>query len=366
MKLRLLIIANLVLLLCNAANPLSAEAPKAPLACTYQETRDEQTPINPKTDKPYTLDERNQEPFDGGSIEKKEIKTCLEARTFIKNHHIAYEDYRDAWLELAQETGEYTTPLLVEGGVIHAKTAYDDVGAWTTQDDKGGIQFKDFRDQTAEYASDLTEAKRQKFKIVTDGSSVIIRSRIEWVSVRIDSVVIGGVGNPFFAPTLSPFIFSNTTDFSNTSFQGEYISFTNASFQGKNTYFINTSFRGKNTDFTNTSFQGKNTYFINTSFQGENTYFNGTSFQGEITNFRNTSFQRKNTDFINASFQGKNTYFINTSFQGENTYFNDTSFQGKNTDFINASFQGKNTYFINASFQGEKFDFYRGQIQREY
>ena len=388
MKLRLLIIANLVLLLCNAANPLSAEAPKAPLACTYQETRDEQTPINPKTDKPYTLDERNQEPFDGGSIEKKEIKTCLEARTFIKNHHIAYEDYRDAWLELAQETGEYTTPLLVEGGVIHAKTAYDDVGAWTTQDDKGGIQFKDFRDQTAEYASDLTEAERQKFKIVADGSIVIIRSRIEWVSVRIDSVVIGSGGNSF-GPTPSPFIFSNATNFYNTSFQGQNTDFVNASFQGKNTIFFNTSFQGENTNFANSSFQGENTYFVNTSFhakntnffnssfqgrstdfanaffQGKNANFNDTSFNGENTNFSNASFQSENIDFNNASFQGKNTNFYNVSFQGASTNFSNASFQGKNTNFSYTSFQGRETSFSNASFQSENTYFTNTSFQSE-
>jgi len=73
--------------------------------CAYQETRNP-IPSNPKTDKPYTPDERNQEPFAGASITKDGIRQCLQAKMPITNHHIVFEDYRDAWQELTKETGD--------------------------------------------------------------------------------------------------------------------------------------------------------------------------------------------------------------------------------------------------------------------
>src|SRR4030095_16339346 len=69
--------------------------------CTYQETR-QNVPINAKTSKPYTPEERNQEPFAGPSITKIQIKQCLREQKPIQNHHVLFDDYRDAWQELAK------------------------------------------------------------------------------------------------------------------------------------------------------------------------------------------------------------------------------------------------------------------------
>src|SRR5215467_8148596 len=69
----------------------SAQSPTEASMCARNER------MNPKTNKPYTSDERNQEPFAGASISKEHIKQCLRAEQTIKNHHILFEDYRDAW-----------------------------------------------------------------------------------------------------------------------------------------------------------------------------------------------------------------------------------------------------------------------------
>jgi hypothetical protein len=82
---------------------ISAEPVTDLSVCEYQETRNP-APINPKTNKPYTPDERNQETFAGASISKNEIRQCLQAKTPIENHHIVFEDYRDAWQSLTAET----------------------------------------------------------------------------------------------------------------------------------------------------------------------------------------------------------------------------------------------------------------------
>src|SRR5262249_21655957 len=101
----------------------SAQSPTITSPCIYQETR-QNVPINPKTTKPYTPEERNQEPFAGASITKDEIQQCLREEKPIQNHHIVFEDYRDGWQELAKEMGKYDIPLLIEGGVLHAQTPY--------------------------------------------------------------------------------------------------------------------------------------------------------------------------------------------------------------------------------------------------
>jgi hypothetical protein len=126
--------------------------------CTYQETR-QNVPINPKTNKPYTPEERNQEPFAGASISKEQIKQCLRAQKPIQNHHIVFEDYRDAWQELAREMEKYDIPLLIKGGVLHAKPPYDE----RTQ--VGGVDFGGFHDQTTTYTSQLTEEERKTASI---------------------------------------------------------------------------------------------------------------------------------------------------------------------------------------------------------
>src|SRR5215831_16459135 len=47
----------------------------------------------------YTHEEMKREPF-VASISKRQIKQCLREGKRIQNHHIVFEDYRDAWQEL--------------------------------------------------------------------------------------------------------------------------------------------------------------------------------------------------------------------------------------------------------------------------
>src|SRR5947209_864423 len=60
----------------------SAQSTTKNSVCEYQETR-QNVPTNPKTNQPYTPDERIQEPFAGPSITKEQIKQCLRAETPI-------------------------------------------------------------------------------------------------------------------------------------------------------------------------------------------------------------------------------------------------------------------------------------------
>src|SRR5215471_16921633 len=150
----------------------SAQSTAEPSICTYRETR-QNVPINPKTNKPYTPDERNQESFAGPSIIKEQIKRCLQAQKPIQNHHIVFEDYRNAWQELAKETGKYDIPLLIKGGVLHAKTLYDD------KTYSGGIGLWEFGDPRIKDASKLTEEERKSWRLTTqkDAHINLIRSQ---------------------------------------------------------------------------------------------------------------------------------------------------------------------------------------------
>ncbi len=79
----------------------SAQSDTQPAGCEYQKTWE-----NPET-------------FQGPSIALELIQQCLREKKPIKNHHIIFEDYRDAWVSLAKET-KYRIPLLIEGGMLHA------------------------------------------------------------------------------------------------------------------------------------------------------------------------------------------------------------------------------------------------------
>src|SRR5262249_43146725 len=138
-----------------------AQHPTKTSVCEYQEKR-KHIPINPKTNKPYTLDERNEEPFVKASISKKQIKQCLQAQRFINHHHILFEDYRDAWQELAKETGKYDIPLGIEGGVLHAETHLS-----------GGIGLYAFADSTITDVSQLTEKEGTSWRIMASKSSIV-------------------------------------------------------------------------------------------------------------------------------------------------------------------------------------------------
>jgi hypothetical protein len=161
----------------------------------------EKVPLNPKTNKPYTPDELKQEPF-VASISKTQIKQCLQAREPIWYHHILFEDYRDAWQELAKETGKYDIPLMIEGGVLHANTQGGGIGLW------------EFRDPTITATSQLTEHERRTLGISANNISIIlIRSPIIWGGVLIQSAVINQES------TLT--IFSNEVIFSSSRFSNK-------------------------------------------------------------------------------------------------------------------------------------------------
>jgi uncharacterized protein YjbI with pentapeptide repeats len=340
--------------------------------CEYKETRNP-IPINLKTKKPYTSDERNQEPFAEASISKDKIQHCLEAKTYIKNHHIIFEDYRDAWQELAKETGDYAIPLLIEGGVFHANTPYDYAGTWDRKDDTGGIRLGEFRDPTITDTSKLTAEERKTFGIEEkDKPIALIRPEFQWKRVFIDSevsMVIGSSEDTRSSKSPSPFIFSNITSFAGASFAGATTSFAGASFAGATTSFAGASFAGATTSFRGASFAGERVYFYRASFTGTTTDFGRVSFAGATTDFGRVSFAGATTSFAGASFAGATTSFRGASFVGEGVYFYGASFSGETTSFRGASFvgekisfdqsyfSGKITSFRSASFAGEITDF---------
>ena len=177
-----------------------------PAVCEYKEKRN--FPINPKTNKPYMLDERNQEPFDGGSISKDEIRQCLQAKTLIKNHHIIFDDYWQAWVSLAKETGDYAIPILIEGGVLHAP-AYD------REANTGGIRLWKFGDPNVNHSSNLTEEERKAFRVEQKNVRIaLIRSRISWRKVFIDSAVIPVMEDRKGRNDILPIIFNAEAVFS--------------------------------------------------------------------------------------------------------------------------------------------------------
>ncbi|ETX04783.1 MAG: hypothetical protein ETSY2_26850 [Candidatus Entotheonella gemina] len=314
-----------------------AEPAPQPLACDYRETRG----INPKTKKPYTPHERHQEPFDGGSITKAEVKACLKAKKTIKNHHIVFEDYRDA----CQELGDYDIPLLIEGGVMHAKTPYDDASTpWYEDktDDTGGIRLDVFRYLRSNDASDLSEDERRQCGIDNQEAPIIvIRAPIQWQGVRIDSSIW----------TSSAFTFSKRVGFSRTTFSGRSTNFRDTTFSGE-TDFSRTNFSGEITDFSHTNFSERSTDFSHTNFSGRSTDFSRSNFSRRSTDFNNANFSGEITDFSHTNFSGEITDFSRTNFSGESTNFNSTIFSGKTTDFNNANFSGR-IYFIRSIFSGD-------------
>ena len=183
-----------------------------PAVCEYQKKRN--FPINPQTNKPYMPDERNQEPFDGGSISKDEIRQCLQAGTPIKNHHIIFDDYWQAWASLAKETGDYAIPLRIKGGVLHAP--------YNEKAETSGIDLWDFRDPNVSKGSDLTEEERKAFRIEKQNTPIaLIRSPISWNSVFIDSAVISYRQYRQSTNEITSIIFSAGANFSKSTFNKE-------------------------------------------------------------------------------------------------------------------------------------------------
>jgi hypothetical protein len=272
--------------------------------CTYQETR-QNVPINPKTNKPYTPEERNQEPFTGASISKEHIKQCLQAKQPLKNHHIVFENYRDSWKELTKETGNYDIPLLIDGGILYAQTIYN------KYEYVGRIDLLEFRDPMSRDASKLTESERNTLETAKkDDLIALIRSPIEWKNVSIDSIVS--------VQGRIPIIFRNGANFSSTIFNNK------ADFY--NVRFVN----GAN--FASTIFNNS-TIFKKTTFNKE-AIFDNTTFNGRIL-FDNTIMNNK-IDFIKATFNNE-AAFIDTTFNGT-AYFMHTTFNN-NIFFISNIFK---------------------------
>ena len=288
----------------------------------------------------------NPETLQRPSITKDKIRRCLQAKITIANHYIAFEDYRDAWQELAKETGDYAIPLLLRGGVLHANIPYDDAGTRWHEDDTGGIRLGEFRDPTVKDASQLTEKERKTFGIEkTDELIGHIRSRIEWEGVLIDSavsVVIVKSEGMYSNGNTPIIIFRNITNFITSNFSGK-TDFTGSIFSG-NTDFSESTFSNM-VSFGRSIFSG-DTHFRESIFSND-ADFTGSTFIGD-TYFGESIF-RKVTSFSRSTFS-KTAFFSPSAFSKE-TDFSGATFSG-NTNFSGATFSG-NTNFSGATFRKE-------------
>jgi uncharacterized protein YjbI with pentapeptide repeats len=252
----------------------------------------------------------NPETFQGPSITKDKIKQCLRANMNIpeenwmpiKNHHIVFEDYRDAWQELAKETGDYAIPLLIEGGILYAHA--------------GKINLRDFRDPTITKASSLTKEQRALFGIDSHIPITFIHAEITWHGVLIDSAITGreSVFNKvsFFKTTFKNRVLFFDTTFKDAMFSGtifhERSSFSAAKFREKS------------------SFHG---IIFNDIISFIASNFN------QISSFNKSEFRRR-ASFNNSKFNNK-VHFRNVLFK------NEISFKGSTCteiDFTEAQFDG--------------------------
>jgi hypothetical protein len=187
----------------------SAQSTADTSMCIYQEIRDN-VPINPMTNQPYKLNERNQEPFAKASIQKDEMKWCLKDGKTIKNHHIVFKELVEAWKEAVtlkaqdilhqkgiiaptaeqiEQEKRWDISIKLHGGVLHTVTPYE--YDEETNVSVGGIGLSESPDPMIKDASKLTEEERNAFRLTKKyGPIVFIRSEIEWVGVFMDSPII--------------------------------------------------------------------------------------------------------------------------------------------------------------------------------
>jgi hypothetical protein len=338
----------------------SAQSTAETSVCEYQETR-QHVPVNPKTNKPYTPEERNQEPFAGASISKEQIKQCLRAQEPIQNHHIVFEDYRDAWQELTKEKGEYDIPLLIDGGVLHTNSAYND------RDGTGGIGLWVFSDPTITNASRLTEEERRSFRVTQkDVPIVLIHPAIKWIRVFMDSIVGAQKRNtPIIFRNRADFsfaTFNNGADFGNVVFNNE-VSFTTTTFNNICQFYDTIFIKGANyssaifnshINFIKVHFYNE-AAFINTIFNSI-AYFDTSIFNSRI-HFIYSKFNNS-ASFNTTTFNGI-AYFTSTTFKNEVAFisaifnnrssFSDTTFNNR-ASFISSTFNNEAT-FNNAIFK---------------
>lgn len=279
--------------------------------CEYQERR-KNIPINSKANQSYTTDKRNQGPFAYDSrISKDDIKTCLGAGEPIQYHHILFEDYRDAWHELAEKKQDYTIPLLIEGGVLHAKTPYTDGNM------KGGIRLGEFRIPRVKNISDLTDKQREIVDIKEKDTPIaLISAEIIWSGVFIDSFVLSA----FYTEEIVSIktIFEANIKFRSTIFS-KGSSFTETVFLGQALF---RSTFGDVALFTKSVFNNW-TVFRWTKFYQE-AYFNEAIFRGK-TDFNVSSFYRK-ADFEKTVFYNEIDFLATTFY--ESAIFKQSIFYG--------------------------------------
>jgi Pentapeptide repeats (9 copies) len=299
----------------------------------------ENVPLNPKTNKPCTGDALKQEPFIK-SISKEDIKQCLQARKSIKNHHIVFKEYRDAWKEVAEELGTHDIPLCIEGGVLHAETRYE--CDEKTQVCGGSIDFWAFRDPTTtKDVSQLTQEEWKTFGITQkDTFIVFIHPQIRWGNVFIDTVVsTRREEKEGTTQKITRLIFSNEANFHKTTFRDE-ADFRNTAFSDKAdfsytnfssyTYFIGSTFVNY-ADFSATTFS-HNAYFHETIFR-DKAYFIESIFLNQVK-FNKAIFNDK-ADFSYSIFS-KQANFMRTTFSNL-ADFSDATFSNL-ADFSDAIF----------------------------
>jgi hypothetical protein len=280
-----------------------------PAVCEYQEKR-KPIPTNPKTNNPYAPDERNQEPFDGGSISKDEIRQCLQAKTPIKNHHIMFDDYWQAWASLAKETGDYAIPILIKGGVLHAP-------AYNEEANTGGIRLWKFRDPKVSNGWNLTEEERKAFRIEQkDVRIALIRSQIHWNKVFIDSAVIPFSEGRQNTGAILPIVFSAEANFGASTFSAE------ANF-GASTFSTEANFKGStfsskayfnDSTFSSKANFGASTFSAEANF-GASTFsaearFSASTFSAEA-NFMYSTFSAE-ANFVYSTFSAEANFMYST------------------------------------------------------
>ena len=338
---RLLLI--IVLALLPRIAPAQSDA--KPDRCEYQKTWE-----NPET-------------FQGPSITVDQIQQCLREKKLIKNHHIVFEDYVKAWENASKEKADYTLPLLIEGGMLQAKTPYN------RENPKGGIQLWKFRDPAVTETSDMPEEQWKALGIKKKDEPIdLIRAVISWTEVVLDSALFElGANRAIFSKEA---IFEETQFRKEVAFEGIQFSradFRRAQFNNKVNFrraqfrnralFIDARFR-KDTNFGWAQF-GRVAFFGGAQFSqaanfgsaqfSQEAKFSGVKFIKEVD--FNSIFYDK-ADFSMSQFL-KESNFSGAIFHKESN-FNRVKFSNK-AQFRIARFRNKSR-FIETQFS-DKVDF---------
>lgn len=93
-----------------------------------------------------------------------------------------------------------------------------------------------------------------------------------------------------------------------STLSADTITFTNTKFEGKYLSFFGTNFNSRQLDLTGCSWSGTELDFKNASFQGDNLNFERNSFNSEFSNFKNATFAAKQVKFDNSKFAGRASF----------------------------------------------------------